>query len=180
VNQAHVTNIGIIVNHLGYHEVGDYGDCSINNPIMNIVDQKRPAHELVAALATMSEDEAAGIVDQLLPLDDDTDDPILNLTRRIARFNEQRPAAVEPAEYSTDSLESLPAWLTELPVILAKYGDSEITFEDDEFHIGNVVEVRLIEKSDVLQAYKCRGLSTFKQWQWNEAAAEAALGINAD
>lgn len=63
----HATNIGLIVLTLARHEVGDWGDCSINNPITSIVDKQRPAHELLQALANMDRATARGIVRQACP-----------------------------------------------------------------------------------------------------------------
>ena len=40
---AHATNIGFIVLALAGHEVGDYGDCMINDPVTAIVDREEPA-----------------------------------------------------------------------------------------------------------------------------------------
>lgn len=65
--QQHLANIGRIVMHLAGHEVGDYGDCSINNPIVNIIDEMGHAHEIVSALAEISEESAEAIVRQLGP-----------------------------------------------------------------------------------------------------------------
>jgi hypothetical protein len=64
-NDNHISNIGRIVLHLAQHQVGDRGDCSINNPIVTIIDQRQPAYELLAALSEMSEETAAGIISQL-------------------------------------------------------------------------------------------------------------------
>jgi hypothetical protein len=64
-NDDHATNIGRIVLALADHTTGDYGDCGINDPILNIIDARRPAHELVSALADMSHETAAAIVRQL-------------------------------------------------------------------------------------------------------------------
>jgi hypothetical protein len=61
---AHATNIGLIVLALAGHEVGDWGDCSINHPITSIVDMQQPAHVLLRALETMDRETAAGIVAQ--------------------------------------------------------------------------------------------------------------------
>ncbi len=63
----YATNIGLIVLTLARHEVGDWGDCSINNPITSIVDKQRPAHELLQALANMDRAAARGIVRQICP-----------------------------------------------------------------------------------------------------------------
>jgi hypothetical protein len=62
--RKHASNIGLIVLAMAGHEVGDYGDCSINDTIMNIIDEQRPAHELLRALSEMDRDRAAGIVAQ--------------------------------------------------------------------------------------------------------------------
>jgi hypothetical protein len=64
---GHEENIGKIVLALAGHEVGDWGDCSINDPIVTIIDKRQPAHELVAALRKMNAETAAGIVYQLDP-----------------------------------------------------------------------------------------------------------------
>jgi hypothetical protein len=60
----HFTNLGAIVYALSCHDVGDYGDCSVNDPIVNLIDAERPAHELLAALRRMPPDTASGIVGQ--------------------------------------------------------------------------------------------------------------------
>jgi len=60
----HAKNIGLIVLALAQHEPGDFGDCSINDPVTSIVDMSRPAHELLQALASMKPETAAGLVDQ--------------------------------------------------------------------------------------------------------------------
>lgn len=59
------TNIGKIVLALARHEVGDWGDCSINDPVVSIIDDQQPADMLVAALDEMDEKTARGIVEQL-------------------------------------------------------------------------------------------------------------------
>ncbi len=64
MSENHYTNLGRIVLALSLHEVGDWGDCSINDPIVTLIDLQRPAHELLAALASMSKEDAAGIVAQ--------------------------------------------------------------------------------------------------------------------
>jgi hypothetical protein len=61
----HATNIGIIVLALADHEVGDWGDSAINDPVTSIVDLRRPAHELLDALKAMDSEKAAGIVAQI-------------------------------------------------------------------------------------------------------------------
>ena len=61
----HFANIGRIVCALNEHEPGDWGDGSINHSIVNIIDEFRPCGELIAALANMDADTAAGIVGQL-------------------------------------------------------------------------------------------------------------------
>jgi hypothetical protein len=58
-------NIGKIVLALAQHTPGDWGDCSINNPITSILDRREPAHMLIKALAEMDPDTAQGIVEQL-------------------------------------------------------------------------------------------------------------------
>jgi hypothetical protein len=58
-------NIELIVLGLALHTPGDYGDCSINHPIISIIDQKRPAHELLEALVEMDLEIIKGILDQL-------------------------------------------------------------------------------------------------------------------
>jgi hypothetical protein len=62
--REHASNIGLIVLAMAGHEIGDYGDGSINDTIMNIIDEQRPAHELLRALAGMDRERAAGIVRQ--------------------------------------------------------------------------------------------------------------------
>lgn len=62
----HAANIGRIVLHLAHREPGD----SINHPIVSIIDQGNPAADLIAALARISEETAAGIVRQLGYQDD--------------------------------------------------------------------------------------------------------------
>jgi hypothetical protein len=62
---THHANIGKIVLALASHEVGDHGDCSVNDPILTVVDGRRPAHEVLEALSNFSEEKAAGIVAQL-------------------------------------------------------------------------------------------------------------------
>jgi hypothetical protein len=61
----HAENIYLIVHALSNHQPGDYGDCSINHPVMTIIDERRPAHELLAALRLMDAATAAGIAAQL-------------------------------------------------------------------------------------------------------------------
>jgi hypothetical protein len=62
----HLQNIGRIVLHIARsHELGDWGDCSINHPIVSVVDQGRPSHELLRAPADMDRKTAAGICGQL-------------------------------------------------------------------------------------------------------------------
>ena len=59
-------NIGKIVIYLGRcHEPGDFRDCSINDPIVNIIDTGGSAADFVRAIATFSAEKAAGIVRQL-------------------------------------------------------------------------------------------------------------------
>jgi hypothetical protein len=60
----HAANIGWIVRCLALHQPGDWGDCAINDAVVSIIDERRPAHELVAALAAMDFEMAAGIVAQ--------------------------------------------------------------------------------------------------------------------
>jgi hypothetical protein len=61
----HAANIGRIVLALAGHAAGDWGDCSINDPIVSAVDRDDPARILLQALAGMSEETAAGICKQL-------------------------------------------------------------------------------------------------------------------
>jgi hypothetical protein len=61
----HAANIGRIVLALAEHDAGDWGDCSINDPVVSIIDRGEPAHVLLQALADMSEETAAGICKQL-------------------------------------------------------------------------------------------------------------------
>jgi hypothetical protein len=62
---CHAANIGRIVLALADHDIGDIGDCSINSPIVSIIDRGEPARVLLQALADMSEETAAGICKQL-------------------------------------------------------------------------------------------------------------------
>jgi hypothetical protein len=62
--REHASNIGLLVLALAGHEIGDFGDCAINDPIATIVDFERPAHELLQALAKMSRETAAGLARQ--------------------------------------------------------------------------------------------------------------------
>lgn len=61
----HAANIGKIVLHLRGHEPGDWGDCSVNHPLVGIVDAGGTAAEFVVAIGKLSEEDAAGIVAQL-------------------------------------------------------------------------------------------------------------------
>lgn len=61
----HAANIGRIVLTLTKHVVGDWGDCSINDPIVSIIDRRDSAHVLLEALANMSKKTAKGICAQL-------------------------------------------------------------------------------------------------------------------
>jgi hypothetical protein len=63
----HVANIGLIVFALADHDAGNWGDCSINSPIVSIIDSGEPAAVLLQALAAMGEEEAASILFQLAP-----------------------------------------------------------------------------------------------------------------
>jgi hypothetical protein len=63
---SHATNIGLIALYLADHEPGDYGDCSINDPIVSVLDDGGTAAALVAALSRMSRERAAGIAAQLM------------------------------------------------------------------------------------------------------------------
>jgi hypothetical protein len=47
------------------HGPSDWLDCGINHPVVSITDGRRPAHELVTALAAMDFETATGIVAQL-------------------------------------------------------------------------------------------------------------------
>ena len=58
-------NIGLIVLALALHTPADYGDCSINHQIISIIDQERPAHELLEALVEMDLETIKGILEQL-------------------------------------------------------------------------------------------------------------------
>jgi hypothetical protein len=61
----HAANIGRIVLALAEHDAGDWGDCSINDPVVSIIDRGEPAHVLLQALADMREETAASICQTL-------------------------------------------------------------------------------------------------------------------
>jgi hypothetical protein len=61
--------VGRIVLHLAKHHVpGDYGDCSINDPIVSIVDGGGSAAEFLRAIADMDMSRAAGIAADMKPM----------------------------------------------------------------------------------------------------------------
>ncbi len=63
---SHLANLGKIALKLSSHDVRNWGDCSINHPIVvTLIDKQRFANEFLAALAKLSEEDAAGIVAQL-------------------------------------------------------------------------------------------------------------------
>jgi hypothetical protein len=62
---CHAANVGRIALALAEHDIGDMDDCSINDPIVSIIDGGEPAHVPLQALADMSEETAAGICKQL-------------------------------------------------------------------------------------------------------------------
>jgi hypothetical protein len=47
--REHASNIGLVALALAGHEVGDFGDCSVNDAVTTIVDFERPAHEVLQA-----------------------------------------------------------------------------------------------------------------------------------
>jgi hypothetical protein len=63
----HFANLEQIARALAYHEAGDFGDSSINDPVTSIVDMGHTADKLLAALKAMDFERAAGIVGQLRP-----------------------------------------------------------------------------------------------------------------
>jgi hypothetical protein len=66
----HAANIGRIVFALATHDPGDWGDCSINDPIVSIIDEGGSAHGFVQALARMDAETARGICEQISVEDD--------------------------------------------------------------------------------------------------------------
>jgi len=40
----HAANIGWIVRCLALHQPGDWGDCAINDAVVSIIDERRPAY----------------------------------------------------------------------------------------------------------------------------------------
>lgn len=65
MNTEYLTNLGKIVLAMASHDVENWGDCSINDPIMNLYGSRRPAHAVILPLAALLEEHAAGIVGQL-------------------------------------------------------------------------------------------------------------------
>ena len=66
MDKAHAANIGIIMLRLAWHEPGDFGDSSLNDPVVNIVDEGQPAENLVRYLARMPKDEAKSRADSII------------------------------------------------------------------------------------------------------------------
>lgn len=64
MTKSHAENIGIIVLALATYDL-DSPTCYINDEILNMLDQRKPAHEVIRILADWSPEHAAGIVAQL-------------------------------------------------------------------------------------------------------------------
>jgi hypothetical protein len=62
--KSHAENIGIIVLAMAAYELNS-GDCFINDPILSMLDEQRPAHLVIAELAKWSVEHAAGVAAQL-------------------------------------------------------------------------------------------------------------------
>ena len=64
IEEERAVDIGRLVLLLAQHEVGDWGDSAINDPITSIVDAQRPAHELIQKLVEMDSKTLKGIYAQ--------------------------------------------------------------------------------------------------------------------
>jgi hypothetical protein len=62
------TSIGLLILRLAEHGPADWGDCSLNHPVVTVIDKFRPAHELIEALVNMSERDLRGLA--AMSLDD--------------------------------------------------------------------------------------------------------------
>jgi hypothetical protein len=89
--ETHFANIGKLVAILSLHEVGDWGDCSVNDPIVSLIDLQRPCHEIIDALATMSPDDVQGIIRQAGPAPVTWDPPSTLADRAQLSWSAMRP-----------------------------------------------------------------------------------------
>lgn len=58
--------LGILVDGLIGHRPGDYGDCSINHPILTLIDDDACAEDLLRALSDMPKDTIEALANQLV------------------------------------------------------------------------------------------------------------------
>src|SRR5437588_10356359 len=59
-------DLGTLVARLMSHEPGDWGDCSLNDPIVSVIDKRQTAAEFIQALREMPRDHLARLAEFIL------------------------------------------------------------------------------------------------------------------